>query len=268
MSTIMKNLNKIENNPKNAEGISELSKKKDVNLQSNSSLYFQIGLILCLLGTYGLFEMNFQTTSHDVAINKPWEEPNVIFVVAPKPVQKDDVKKNEPQKRIAILTDKPPVRIDNNSPLNPIEIIMPESVPNDPPKTPAVSNPDTSVMPVDKPFTMVGVEKVPIFPGCESASNNAERMACMSEKLTKLIQKKFNTDLAAELGLTGIQKIQVQFTIDNKGNVTDIKTRSPYEKLQKEAERVVSKIPVMTPGMQRNTPVSVVYNLPIAFQVL
>ena len=36
------------------------SHKHDANLQKNSTLYFQIGLILCLLGTYALFEMEFQ----------------------------------------------------------------------------------------------------------------------------------------------------------------------------------------------------------------
>lgn len=89
----------------------------------------------------------------------------------------------------------------------------------------------------------------------------------MSDKLTRLIQRRFNTNLAQDLGLQGIQKIQVQFKIDDKGRVTDIKTRSPYPQLEDEAERVVNKIPVMTPGMQRNTPVSVLYNLPIVFQV-
>ncbi|MEO6348876.1 MAG: energy transducer TonB [Aquaticitalea sp.] len=263
----MKDLHNIEKSFLKHEEISEISKKKDVNLKNNSSLYFQIGLILCLLGTYGLFEMNFKSTMHDVAINKPWEEPPMIYVVAPKPIPKDDVKQNVTHKRIAVLADKPPIIVDNNNPIEPIDIIVPESFPNDLPRTPVVSNPNTSVIPLNKPFNMKDVEKVPIFPGCESAKNNAERMACMSEKLTKLIQKKFNTDLAAELGLAGIQKIQVQFTIDNRGHVTEIKTRSPYSQLEKEAARVVSKIPVMTPGMQRDTPVAVVYLLPIAFQV-
>ena len=35
-------------------------RKHDANLQKNSTLNFQIGLILCLLGTYGVFEMKFK----------------------------------------------------------------------------------------------------------------------------------------------------------------------------------------------------------------
>ena len=37
------------------------SQKHDANLQKNSSLYFQIGLILCLLGTYAMFEMQCES---------------------------------------------------------------------------------------------------------------------------------------------------------------------------------------------------------------
>lgn len=35
--------------------------KHHVNLRKNSALYFQVGLILCLLTTYGLLEVKFQT---------------------------------------------------------------------------------------------------------------------------------------------------------------------------------------------------------------
>ena len=37
-----------------------ISQKHDTNLQKNGTLYFQIGLILCLLAAYSLFEMQFQ----------------------------------------------------------------------------------------------------------------------------------------------------------------------------------------------------------------
>ena len=38
------------------------SQKHDVNLRKNSTLYFQIGLIVCLLATYGVIEMKFLDT--------------------------------------------------------------------------------------------------------------------------------------------------------------------------------------------------------------
>jgi protein TonB len=119
----------------------------------------------------------------------------------------------------------------------------------------------------DVPIPWNSLEKVPIYPGCESAKTNDKRKKCMSEKITQLIQKKFNTDIASKLGLMGIQKINVQFKIDKTGNITDIKTRAPFSQLEDEALRVVEKIPTMKPGLQRGQPVSVLYNLPIVFKV-
>lgn len=265
----MKDLNKTTHNASNKDDVRESDKKHDANLQSNSSLYFQIGLILCLLATYGLFEMKFKKTIFNYGTEKLVDDDTEFYLpnieVKPEPVPQEVQK----QKPLAVLITKPPIVKPNDFAIpDPVEIETPDTFVADPvPKVddPAPSNTEDSAP--AKPFNMKDVERVPIFPGCESAKNNAERMACMSEKLTKLIQKKFNTDLAVDLGLAGVQKIYVQFRIDDKGQVQDIKTRSPYSQLEKEAERVVNKIPVMTPGMQRNTPVSVIYNLPIAFQV-
>ena len=39
------------------EQIVKKPQKHDANLQKNSTIYFQIGLILCLFMVYGLFEM-------------------------------------------------------------------------------------------------------------------------------------------------------------------------------------------------------------------
>ena len=263
----MKNLQNSEKNAVDHSKLSESDKKRDVNLKSNSSLYFQIGLILCLLGTYGLFEMNFKMHLPSITIDEPFE--NDPFYINEIIIEPEAPKPRPVVNRLVMLTDKPPIIKPNDVVIpDPVEIITPDiNVPVDQPNVKINKPIETIAPPIPTVFNMKDVERVPVFPGCESAKNNAERMACMSEKLTKLIQKKFNTDLAHELGLSGIQRIQVQFKIDDRGQVTDIKTRSPYSQLEKEAERVVNKIPVMTPGMQRNTPVSVVYYLPIAFQV-
>lgn len=263
----MKNLHNAEEATKTEEIVSELSKKKDVNIQSHTTLYFQIGLILCLLGTYALFEMNFQTSLKSYGMMAPIVEPDFFYMPEPKTDPVKTVEKKQPRTKVVVLSSKAPVIKKDDDLIDPIELVMPESLPQVATGDPKTKAPVITDLGTDTPFSMIGVEKVPIFPGCELARTNAERMSCMSEKLTKLIQKKFNTDLAAELGLEGLQKIQVQFTIDNTGHVTNIKTRSPYEQLEKEASRVVSSFPTMKPGMQRDIPVSVVYNLPIVFQV-
>ena len=78
---------------------------------------------------------------------------------------------------------------------------------------------------------------------------------------------RFNSDIAIDLDVKGTNRIYVEFTIDKLGNVTKIKAQGPHEKLEKEARRVVGKIPKMIPGKQNNTNVSVIYTLPIVVRV-
>ena len=117
----------------------------------------------------------------------------------------------------------------------------------------------------DVPFAVI--EDVPIFPGCENLKDNDERKACMSEKVMKFVQKEFDTDLGAELGLSGITRVIVQFKIDKQGKITGVRARAPHPRLEQEAARVVNKLPKMQPGKQRGKPVGVVYSLPITFQI-
>lgn len=243
------------------------SKKHDANLEKNSSLYFQIGLVLCLLGTYALFEMQFEIKAIDnsfVAVLLP--EDNTFDPKSYVPEQK--VLNHQPQKQMRkqIITNKFDITDDNDK-LEPIDIFK------EPQPTSKIIDPNTlgdPLEPVEKIpeiFDISKVEVVPIYPGCEMKMNNEERIKCMSEKLTQLIQRKFNTDLAETLGLTGIQRINLQFKIDKSGEITDILTRAPHPELEREAERLAKKIPSMMPGMQRHQPVSVLYNLPIVFKV-
>ena len=118
----------------------------------------------------------------------------------------------------------------------------------------------------DVPFAVI--ENVPIYPGCENAGNNDAKKKCMSEKVMKFVQKKFDNELANDLGLdAGRQRISVQFKIDRKGNVVNVRARAPHPRLEQEAIKVVKALPKMTPGKQRGKAVGVLYALPIVFQV-
>lgn len=117
----------------------------------------------------------------------------------------------------------------------------------------------------DVPFAVI--EDVPIFPGCEGLSNNDERKACMQKKIREFVDDEFDKDLGAELGLSGINRIYVQFRIEKDGTVTVIGARGPHPRLEAEAKRVVNELPKMKPGRQRGKPVGVLYALPIVFKV-
>ncbi|WP_103069938.1 energy transducer TonB [Aquimarina sediminis] len=117
----------------------------------------------------------------------------------------------------------------------------------------------------DVPFAVI--ENVPVFPGCENAGNNAAKKKCMSDKVKKFVNRKFNTELGSELGLSGVNRIYVRFKIDRNGNIVGVQARGPHPRLEKEAGRVIKLLPKMTPGKQRGKAVGVLYSLPIVFQV-
>jgi len=117
----------------------------------------------------------------------------------------------------------------------------------------------------DVPFAVI--ENVPIYPGCEGEKSNDAKKRCMSSKISEFINKKFDTNLASDLGLEGRQRIAVQFKIDKSGRVVDVRARAPHPMLEREAMDVVQSLPNMTPGKQRGKPVGVLYSLPIVFDI-
>lgn len=123
--------------------------------------------------------------------------------------------------------------------------------------------PDQEVMEI--PFELI--ENVPVFPGCENEQGNEAKKKCTSQRITEMVHQNFNGELGKKLGLTGINRIIVQFKIDRNGNIGEVRSRAPHPNLEQEAERVVKLLPKMTAGSQRGRPVDVVYSLPIVFDV-
>ncbi|WP_010231682.1 energy transducer TonB [Gillisia marina] len=89
----------------------------------------------------------------------------------------------------------------------------------------------------------------------------------MSQKIQDHVIANFNSDLGKDAGLTGVNRVIVQFKIDENGNIVDVRSRAPHPKLEEEAKRVINSLPQMTPGEQKGKAVGVMYALPIVFQV-
>jgi len=116
---------------------------------------------------------------------------------------------------------------------------------------------------VDVPFAII--EDVPLFPGCERVAKS-ERRKCFQEQIQKHISKNFRyPEIAQEMGIQG--RVFVQFMIGKDGNISGIRTRGPDKNLEKEANRIISKLPRMTPGKQRGRPVRVPFSIPITFRL-
>jgi len=113
----------------------------------------------------------------------------------------------------------------------------------------------------DVPFSVI--EEVPIFPGCENAS---DKKTCFNEKIMKHIKKNFKyPEEAQEKGVQG--RVSVMFTIQEDGSIDNVRMRGPDKTLEKEAARIISKLPQMTPGKQRGRTVRVPFSVPITFKL-
>ena len=235
----------------------ESKKNPKADVGENGSIYFAVGLALMLFLTYST--INWKTYDKpDIDIGKlnlddelDEEIPIIEQVIPPPPPPPPpaapeviEVVEDEEEVEETVIES---TETDQDEEIE-IEEIEIEEVVED----------------VEVPFAVI--ENVPEYPGCERGSN-AEKRKCMSDKIAKFVQRKFNTDLAGDLGLSGRQRISVIFKIDKNGNVTGVRSRAPHPRLEKEAARVINMLPKMKPGKQRGKPVIVPYSLPITFQV-
>lgn len=258
----MKTIEKLQNlfTNKNAQ---KTKGKKEANLNYNATLYFQVSLILAIALVALIINATYAVKIPQVTANLPeeiheeWMSDFVIIKPKTEIVKKQKVIKKQPP----IANRIPQKPIDRDIKLTPTKptLVAPQTTLKIPTKP---KTPETKV------YSLLNVERVPVFPGCEPTSSNNELKNCMSKEMGKLINRHFNANLAANHGLKGRLKIDVSFVINTRGEVSNIKVRAPHPILENEAKRLVKLIPKMLPGMQNNNQVEVMFNLPIVFDVV
>lgn len=235
----------------------ESKKNTNVDVGRNSSIYFAVGLNVMLLLTW----MALEHKSYDRAITQ-------IDILQ----LSDQIEEDIPITTINIPPPPPPPQIAEVITViedveDVEETIVKSSEINMDDVIEAVAVEDVVVEEVEEdiviPFAVI--EKVPVFPGCKG--NNEELKACFQEKMQEHLKKHFKyPEVASELGIYG--KVFVLFQIDKTGTVTKIQSRGPDKILEAEAERIISLLPKMEPGKQRNKPVAVPYSIPINFKLV
>src|SRR5690606_40080194 len=186
----------------------EPKKNSKANVGRNSSLYFAIGLALMLfLTNYAINYKTYDKEEIDIGMVSMEEEieeeiPLTEQIQTPPPpppppaapevieIVEDEV---EIEETVIESTE-----VDQETEIVEVEEVEVVEVEED----------------IDVPFSVI--ENVPVFPGCEKG-NNQEKKDCMSKKIYDFVNKKFNTDLASDLGLSGRQRINVIFKIDKTG---------------------------------------------------
>jgi len=243
------------------------TKKQIIKLQKSSGLFMQLGLVLTLAIVYAFFEYKTEITQHETIVIAMNSNDDVVFInYEVIEIEREVVKQKEIPKSNSIdeieISDSPQMKESDIS-----SII-------DKPDTPIIDTEPTfvTVEPIgdelEPDFFISTVPNVPIYPGCENKETRAQKKACFEKKVGRFISRKFNTDLAAQLGLpSGKQKIFVQFVITKSGDIEIKGARANHKRLEKEGKRVVNLLPQMTPGMKNGKPVNVSYMVPISFNV-
>ena len=231
-------------------------KSPKVDLQKNSSLYFVIGLSLILFFSwqaidwktykktfdYEMLDVN-EDDDEEIPITQQIKTPPPPPPPAPPAAQVIEIVEDEDDDEESIIES---TETDND------EIIEVDDV--------SIEEDDLDV---DVPFAVI--EDVPIFPGCENVSKD-KRRDCFQEKINKHIKRNFRyPEVAMELGIQG--RVFVTFIIDKDGSITNILMRGPDKNLEKEARRIISVLPKMTPGKQRGRAVRVPFSIPINFRL-
>ncbi|MEC8831066.1 MAG: energy transducer TonB [Bacteroidota bacterium] len=232
----------------------EPKKNPKADVGRNSALYFVIGLAAVLALVYGAMEWKKydKVNNYDISMNvedqldeevpmteqiktppppPPPAAPEVIEVVEDEEeVEETVIESTETSQEEEVIE---------------IEEVEVEEVEED----------------ITVPFAVI--EDVPVFPGCEGAS---DKKACFQEMMQQHIRKNFRyPEIAQEMGVQG--RVSVIFVIQKDGSIGNIRMRGPDKNLEAEAMRIIQKLPKMTPGKQRGRPVKVPFSIPITFKL-
>ena len=231
--------------------ISKKNPKADLN--NKSSFYFAIGLFLVLFISWRAIEF------------KNWDDDGYGYIALD--VENDDDEEIPITEQIKTPPPPPPppapeiIEIVEDE--EEIEETIIESTETDQEEIVEEVEVVEEDLDLDVPFAII--EDVPLFPGCERVAKS-KRRECFQEKIQQHIRKNFRyPEIAQEMGIQG--RVFVQFTISKNGSITGIRTRGPDKNLEKEADRIISKLPRMTPGKQRGRPVRVPFSVPITFKL-
>ncbi len=243
----------------------EVKKNPNVDPKRNSSLYFLVGLTAVLMLTYVSIELKSQDPKVEVeeieiADNMMGDEEEVILTMppaqklppppppAPEVIQIVDNKQVIEDKKIETT------EVDENKPV----VVTQAS---------AYGEEGGTAEEIDEEVPFAVIEDAPVFPGCETVPKN-QRSACFEEKIRKFIGKNQQyPEKAMEENLQG--RVSVVFVIDKDGSITNVQARGPKggELLEKEALRVISKLPKIKPGSQRGKPVKIKFSIPFVFKL-
>ncbi len=111
------------------------------------------------------------------------------------------------------------------------------------------------------------ITEPPVFESCENAGDPDAKRDCVAARVAKFVAENFDLIAGKDLKVAGIHEIDVSFVINTQGNIKEIKTRYAEPALEREAERVIAKLPKMIPGKHKGKPMASLYSLTLRYKV-
>ncbi len=227
----------------------EIKKTPRANLEKNKSVGFLMGLVVALAVIFVGFELGEKeievATDSGFAMIEEEEEIEITRLDEPPP---------PPPEPEVIETPEVINIVEDNVEVEEVEILASDDDASTAQTETYVEPVEEEEEEVDENYVFVTVEKMPEFPGGTSA-------------LLQWIAKNMNyPTIAAENGIQG--RVSCTFVVNADGSVSDVEVLRPVDpNLDKEAIRVLSKLPKFIPGEQRGKPVRVKYSVPVRFRL-
>ena len=97
--------------------------------------------------------------------------------------------------------------------------------------------------------------------------SRSDAKTIFNQKMIELFTKEFKAPQSSIDIKPGTYRIIILFTIDNKGNIADVKIKAPHKTFEKEARRVSQMVPKFIPGEQAGKPIRTKFTLPLRIEV-
>ncbi len=251
-----------------------MKKKKNplIDLERYRTHFFLAGLALSLWAVIEIFSINFSEP-----MEKPKEEIVIdgdeivipITIQQPKKVKVEQVK--ELPSELNVVDDQ--TVVDNELDMSATETDEDEYLLSDDNvrfvegEVEVIETEEDDLETLEDPIPFAVVESVPIFPGCESESDNTSRKNCFQIQLLNFVSSNFEyPEAARQLKIQG--RVIVSFVVEKDGSVSNIEIlRSVDPWLDEEALRVIRALPNIQPAKQRGKPVRMSFVVPLKIEL-
>jgi hypothetical protein len=110
-------------------------------------------------------------------------------------------------------------------------------------------------------------ENPPLAVDCKSKWKVQKQRECTASFIQKHLQRKFNTELAGDIEITGRIRIEINFIIDKNGEAVNITATGGPELMNQNAVDVIATLPNLSPATHNGETVNVSYFLPLLFLI-